>query len=72
MTIVHFKSLEVCRLLFSILDFTYCILHEQVLDDPSSVRVSLRERLTGDDPDLTKDERLRIRVFLEAYPDDEQ
>ncbi|MED6108880.1 Phosphoglucan phosphatase DSP4, chloroplastic [Stylosanthes scabra] len=41
-----------------------------VLEDPSSVRASLRERLTGDDPDLTKDERLRIREFLESYPDE--
>ncbi|XP_020222556.1 phosphoglucan phosphatase DSP4, amyloplastic [Cajanus cajan] len=44
----------------------------QVLDDSSSVRASLRERLTSDDPDLTKDERLRIKEFLEACPDEDQ
>ncbi|XP_019462192.1 PREDICTED: phosphoglucan phosphatase DSP4, amyloplastic [Lupinus angustifolius] len=44
----------------------------QVLDDPNSVRSSLWDRLTGDDPDLTKDERLRIREFLQASPNDSQ
>ncbi|CAL0321236.1 unnamed protein product [Lupinus luteus] len=44
----------------------------KVLDDPNSVRSSLWDRLTGDDPDLTKDERLRIREFLEASPNDNQ
>ncbi|XP_061353421.1 phosphoglucan phosphatase DSP4, amyloplastic [Gastrolobium bilobum] len=44
----------------------------QVIDDPNSVRASLRERLTGDDPDLTKDERLRIKEFFEACPDEDQ
>ncbi|KAI4346446.1 hypothetical protein L6164_007341 [Bauhinia variegata] len=44
----------------------------EVLEDPGSDRASLRKRLTGDDPDLTKDERLRIREFLEDCPDDEQ
>ncbi|KAK7343930.1 hypothetical protein VNO77_13062 [Canavalia gladiata] len=42
----------------------------QVLDDTSSVRASLWERLAGDDPDLTKGERLRIKEFLEACPDE--
>ncbi|KAI4352647.1 hypothetical protein L6164_006878 [Bauhinia variegata] len=44
----------------------------QVLEDPSSVRASLRKRLTGDDPDLPKEERLIIRRFLEDCPDDEE
>ncbi|KAF1860619.1 hypothetical protein Lal_00021664 [Lupinus albus] len=44
----------------------------KVLDDPNSIRSSLWDRLTGDDPDLTKDERLRIREFLEACPNDSQ
>ncbi|KAL2949463.1 hypothetical protein AAZX31_20G177200 [Glycine max] len=43
----------------------------QVLDDTNRVRASLRERLTGDDPDLTTDERLRIKEFLEACPDED-
>ncbi|KAK6933471.1 AMP-activated protein kinase, glycogen-binding domain [Dillenia turbinata] len=36
---------------------------------PNSNRAMLRERLMGDDPDLTRDERLKIRQFLEVYPD---
>ncbi|XP_030451147.1 phosphoglucan phosphatase DSP4, amyloplastic isoform X2 [Syzygium oleosum] len=40
-------------------------------DDHSSVGAALRSRLAADDPDLTKDERLQIRQFLEAYPDEE-
>ncbi|XP_041022046.1 phosphoglucan phosphatase DSP4, amyloplastic-like isoform X2 [Juglans microcarpa x Juglans regia] len=44
-----------------------------VLDDnPDSLSAVLRKRLTGDDPDLTKDERLKVGQFLEAFPDDEQ
>ncbi|KAG4997921.1 hypothetical protein JHK82_028697 [Glycine max] len=43
----------------------------QVLDDTSSVRASLRKRLTADDPDLTTDEQLRIKEFLEACPDED-
>ncbi|KAF5467000.1 hypothetical protein F2P56_016876 [Juglans regia] len=44
-----------------------------VLDDnPDSLSAVLRKRLTGDDPGLTKDERLKVRQFLEAFPDDEQ
>ncbi|KAJ7970522.1 Phosphoglucan phosphatase [Quillaja saponaria] len=43
----------------------------QVLDDDTNIAdASIRERLTGDDPDLTKDERMRIRQFLETYPDE--
>ncbi|KAK7391493.1 hypothetical protein VNO78_19909 [Psophocarpus tetragonolobus] len=44
----------------------------QVLDNTNSVRASLRERLTGDDPDLTKEERLRIKEFLETFPNEDQ
>jgi hypothetical protein len=45
----------------------------QVLDDdPDSLRAILWKRLTSDEPHLTKDERLKIRQFLEAFPDDEQ
>ncbi|XP_059628393.1 phosphoglucan phosphatase DSP4, amyloplastic isoform X2 [Cornus florida] len=40
-------------------------------DDPNSINAVLRERLTGDDPALTKDERLKIRQFLEGCSDDE-
>ncbi|PKI68576.1 hypothetical protein CRG98_011062 [Punica granatum] len=36
-------------------------------DDPSSASAILRKRLTSDDPDLTKGERMIIRQFLEAY-----
>ncbi|KAF7820208.1 phosphoglucan phosphatase DSP4, amyloplastic [Senna tora] len=43
----------------------------QVLDNSSSVNASIRKRLIGDDPDLTKDERLKIRQFLESCPDEE-
>ncbi|XVE68734.1 hypothetical protein DITRI_Ditri09bG0093100 [Diplodiscus trichospermus] len=44
----------------------------QVVDnDPSSVNAATRKRLTSEDPDLTKEERMKIRQFLEAYPDEE-
>lgn len=44
----------------------------QVLDDDhSSAGAALRNRLNADDPDLTRDERLQIRQYLEAYPDEE-
>ncbi|WVY97682.1 hypothetical protein V8G54_029833 [Vigna mungo] len=43
----------------------------QVLDNSSSGRVSLRERFSSDDPDLTPEERLRIKEFLEACPDED-
>jgi hypothetical protein len=41
-------------------------------DDAESLRANLWKRLTSDDPDLTKNERLKIRQFLEALPDYEQ
>lgn len=41
----------------------------QVDDAPSGVSAVLRNRLTGDYFDLTKDERNKIRAFLEACPD---
>ncbi|KAL4621613.1 hypothetical protein ACB092_06G241600 [Castanea dentata] len=45
----------------------------QVFDDnPDSFNANLRKRLTGDDPDLSMDERLKIRQFLESIPDEEQ
>uniref|UniRef100_A0A7C9CH39 Dual specificity protein phosphatase 4 n=2 Tax=Opuntia streptacantha TaxID=393608 RepID=A0A7C9CH39_OPUST len=34
-------------------------------DDPDSDNAKLRQRLSSDDPDLTADERIRIRQFLE-------
>ncbi|XP_009796924.1 phosphoglucan phosphatase DSP4, amyloplastic isoform X1 [Nicotiana tabacum] len=44
----------------------------KVLDDnPDSISAAVRNRITSDDPDLTSDERLIIREFLEAYPDEE-
>lgn len=42
-----------------------------VNDDASGTRAALRKRLTSDDPSLTKNERLKIRQFLEACPDEE-
>ncbi|KAI9124386.1 hypothetical protein K1719_004308 [Acacia pycnantha] len=43
----------------------------QVIDEVDVADASLRKRLIGDDPDLTKDERLRTRQFLEALPDED-
>uniref|UniRef100_A0A5B7CFY1 Dual specificity protein phosphatase 4 n=1 Tax=Davidia involucrata TaxID=16924 RepID=A0A5B7CFY1_DAVIN len=44
----------------------------QVLDnDPDSFNATLRKRLTGDDPLLMNNDRLKIREFLEACPGDE-
>lgn len=40
-------------------------------DNPDGFNAALRKRLTANDPDLTKNERLIIRQFLEACPDDE-
>lgn len=37
------------------------------VDDPDSDSAQLRERLTGDDPDLTTDERAKILQFLEEF-----
>lgn len=45
----------------------------QVLGDATdSISAGIRKRLTGDDPVLTKDEQLKIRQFLETYPDEEE
>ncbi|KAK4367099.1 hypothetical protein RND71_014979 [Anisodus tanguticus] len=43
----------------------------KVLDEnPDNITsAAVRKRLTGDDPDLTSNERLKIGQFLEAYPD---
>ncbi|KAE7997105.1 hypothetical protein FH972_001767 [Carpinus fangiana] len=41
-------------------------------DDADNLRANLWKRLTSEDPHLTRDERLKIRRFLEAFPDDEQ
>ncbi|KAG8651782.1 phosphoglucan phosphatase DSP4, amyloplastic isoform X2 [Manihot esculenta] len=44
----------------------------QVLaDNTDSINAEIRKRLTGDDPELTPDERLKIRQFLETFPDDD-
>ncbi|KAJ6690547.1 hypothetical protein OIU85_006771 [Salix viminalis] len=41
----------------------------QVLNgDTDSANAALRKSLTGDDPDLTREERLKISRFLEALP----
>lgn len=40
-------------------------------DERTTSSAALRERLMGNDPDLTKDERLQICQFLEAFPDQE-
>ncbi|EOY18911.1 Dual specificity protein phosphatase family protein isoform 5 [Theobroma cacao] len=42
-----------------------------VNNDPSSVNGAVRKRLSSEDPDLRKEERLKIRQFLEAYPEEE-
>ncbi|XP_057979648.1 phosphoglucan phosphatase DSP4, amyloplastic [Malania oleifera] len=45
----------------------------QVFDnDPNGFVATMRRRLTGKDPELTQDERLRIRRCLEACPDEEE
>ncbi|EEF29461.1 phosphoprotein phosphatase, putative [Ricinus communis] len=45
----------------------------QVLnDDTNSISAAIRKRLTGHDPDLMRDERLKIRQFLENCPKDEE
>ncbi|CAA2953560.1 phosphoglucan phosphatase DSP4, amyloplastic isoform X3 [Olea europaea subsp. europaea] len=38
--------------------------------NPSSIDAAIQNRITGDDPDLTTNERSIIRQFLEACPDD--
>lgn len=40
-----------------------------VNSDPNSGNGEVRKRLTSDDPDLTKEERIQIRRFLESYSD---
>ncbi|KAK6136145.1 hypothetical protein DH2020_030118 [Rehmannia glutinosa] len=40
-------------------------------DNPSSISAAIRSRLTGDDPDLSTNERLIIRQFLETCPDED-
>ncbi|KAL9258445.1 Phosphoglucan phosphatase DSP4, amyloplastic-like protein [Drosera capensis] len=40
-----------------------------VVDDLDSEEAKLRKRLSGEDPDLTMSERLRIRKFLNELPD---
>nr|ADP88922.1 starch excess 4 [Gunnera manicata] len=38
--------------------------------DPNSTNATFEERLTGNDPALTKEERLTIRKYLEAFADE--
>ncbi|MBA0571655.1 hypothetical protein Golob_002035 [Gossypium lobatum] len=46
---------------------TLCkIVPEVVNSDPNSANGEVRKRLTSDDPDLTKEERIKIRRFLES------
>jgi len=40
-------------------------------DGTSDEEKELRERLTGPDPDLTGEERLMVREYLEQYVDAE-
>jgi protein-tyrosine phosphatase len=40
-------------------------------DDSSSDSAVIRKRLTVDDPELTENDRVKIRQFLEACPDEE-
>ncbi|KAL0401675.1 UNVERIFIED_CONTAM: Phosphoglucan phosphatase DSP4, amyloplastic [Sesamum latifolium] len=40
-------------------------------DDPSSISAAIWTRLTGDDPDLSTNERLIVTQFLEACPDED-
>ncbi|KAB2597524.1 phosphoglucan phosphatase DSP4 [Pyrus ussuriensis x Pyrus communis] len=42
-----------------------------VEEDPNSASAAIRKRMTGDDPQLTTEERLKIRQFLESCPSDE-
>ncbi|GER51237.1 dual specificity protein phosphatase (DsPTP1)family protein [Striga asiatica] len=39
--------------------------------DPSSISAAIRSRLAGDDPQLSTNERLIIRQFIETYPDED-
>ncbi|CAN6542093.1 unnamed protein product [Malus baccata var. baccata] len=47
------------------------LLLQVVEDDPNSESAAIRKRMTGDDPHLTTEERLKIRRFLESCPSDE-
>ena len=40
-------------------------------NDPNSVNAIVQRRLTSEDPDLTKEEQVKIRQLLESYPDEE-
>ncbi|KAL7228580.1 hypothetical protein ACSBR2_007316 [Camellia fascicularis] len=40
-------------------------------DDPNSITAALQKRFMGDNCNLMKDERLKIRKFLEAFPQEE-
>ncbi|KAM7265563.1 hypothetical protein ACFE04_003246 [Oxalis oulophora] len=40
-------------------------------DDSSSDNAIIRQRLTVEDPELTEDDRIKIKQFLEACPDEE-
>ncbi|CAL5322259.1 unnamed protein product [Camellia sinensis] len=40
-------------------------------DDPNSITATLQKRFMGDNCNLMKDERLKIRKFLEAFPEEE-
>ncbi|CAN1328524.1 Phosphoglucan phosphatase DSP4, amyloplastic [Linum perenne] len=44
----------------------------EVIDEGDSDRAELRKRVLSDDPYLTRAERLKIREFLEAQPDEEE
>ncbi|KDP45059.1 hypothetical protein JCGZ_01559 [Jatropha curcas] len=42
---------------------------QAVSEDVDIINSAVRSRLTGDNPVITKDEQLKIRRFLETYPD---
>ncbi|GLT88803.1 hypothetical protein SLE2022_068120 [Rubroshorea leprosula] len=42
---------------------------EVVDNDPSSVSTVIRKRLTDEDPGLSVEEQLKVKEFLETYPD---
>lgn len=52
--------------------FLRLLLVLQVSDDnPGSNNSEIRNRLAGDNPDLSTDERSLIRQFLESFPDED-
>lgn len=51
--------------------FSLLLFNQVLADNTDSISAEIRKRLTGDDPDLTADERLKIRQFLETFPDDD-